>query len=90
MYACIHVGVILPGDMQRFLFTFKSGIAGIFSESWELCTHPVLLGGASMEVTLRGVALYEDKLVEVRQSIQVGEATRFKCFKNSNNFVIIF
>ncbi|MGH0118435.1 UNVERIFIED_CONTAM: hypothetical protein FKN15_054287 [Acipenser sinensis] len=63
-------GVILPGGMQRFLFTFKSGIAGIFSESWELCTHPVLLGGASMEVTLRGVALYEDKLVEVRQSIQ--------------------
>ncbi|XP_041076057.1 MYCBP-associated protein-like [Polyodon spathula] len=63
-------GVILPGDMQRFLFTFKSGIAGIFSESWELCTHPVLLGGASMEVTLRGVALYEDKLVEVRQSMQ--------------------
>ncbi|XP_041077074.1 MYCBP-associated protein-like isoform X2 [Polyodon spathula] len=63
-------GVILPGDVQRFLFTFKSGIAGIFSESWELCTHPVLLGGASMEVTLRGVAIYEDKLVEVRQSIQ--------------------
>ncbi|XP_015211357.2 MYCBP-associated protein isoform X1 [Lepisosteus oculatus] len=63
-------GVILPGDTQRILFTFKSVRPGIFSETWALKTHPVLLGGAALQVTLRGIALHEDKTAEVRESLQ--------------------
>ncbi|KAG2460616.1 EPN3 protein, partial [Polypterus senegalus] len=64
-------GVILPGDKQQFLFTFKSPNAGIFSETWELSTHPTLLGGAGIQVTLRGIALHDDRTAEMRQTIQV-------------------
>ncbi|XP_039596131.1 MYCBP-associated protein isoform X2 [Polypterus senegalus] len=63
-------GVILPGDKQQFLFTFKSPNAGIFSETWELSTHPTLLGGAGIQVTLRGIALHDDRTAEMRQTIQ--------------------
>ncbi|XP_049325692.1 MYCBP-associated protein [Astyanax mexicanus] len=62
--------VILPGDVERILVTFKSACPGIMSEVWQLHTHPVLLGGASLQVTLRGVALYQDKTAEKRAAIE--------------------
>ena len=47
-------GVILPGDTLNFPFIFKSPNAGIFTETWELMTKPILCGGAPISVTLRG------------------------------------
>uniref|UniRef100_H3B2Z4 MYCBP associated protein n=1 Tax=Latimeria chalumnae TaxID=7897 RepID=H3B2Z4_LATCH len=69
-YFNISGGVILPGDTAKFSFMFKSPNAGIFSESWEFSTHPVLLGGASLQLKLRGVAIYEDKMAEVRRVLE--------------------
>ncbi|XP_074870358.1 MYCBP-associated protein isoform X2 [Carettochelys insculpta] len=63
-------GVILPGETRNFSFFFKSGKAGVFSESWEFCTHPVLLGGAILQVSLRGIAVYEDKLAGLREELE--------------------
>uniref|UniRef100_A0A8C4TR81 Uncharacterized protein n=1 Tax=Erpetoichthys calabaricus TaxID=27687 RepID=A0A8C4TR81_ERPCA len=75
-YFDTSAGVILPGDKQQFLFTFKSPNAGIFSETWELSTHPTLLGGAGIQVTLRGIALHDDRTAEMRQTIQVKLETK--------------
>lgn len=66
-----HPGVIRPGDTQRVEFIFKSEVTGIKTELWRLNTHPVLLRGASMQVTLRGVALYQDKTADQRLFIEV-------------------
>ncbi|XP_029107940.1 MYCBP-associated protein [Scleropages formosus] len=63
-------GVILPGETRRIQFIFKSTTAGIFKEMWGLNTHPVLLGGALVRVTLWGVALCQDKNAERRQALQ--------------------
>ncbi|KFP78287.1 MYCBP-associated protein, partial [Acanthisitta chloris] len=63
-------GVILPGETLRFSFLFKSERAGIFSESWEFRTHPLLLGGALLQVTLWGIAVCEDKLADFRERLE--------------------
>eukprot|EP00118_Oscarella_pearsei_P013894 m.115195 g.115195 ORF g.115195 m.115195 type:complete len:140 (+) comp37538_c0_seq3:1038-1457(+) len=65
------LGVILPNDCLDFPFTFKSAIAGIFTETWQFETRPVLCRGAPLLVTLRGVALREDKLKKTRAAISV-------------------
>ncbi|NWQ58843.1 MYBPP protein, partial [Neopipo cinnamomea] len=69
-------GVILPGETLRFSFLFKSRRAGIFSESWEFRTHPLLLGGALLQVTLWGIAVYEDKLADFREKLESDLAAR--------------
>ncbi|NWW72985.1 MYBPP protein, partial [Climacteris rufus] len=69
-------GVILPGETRRFSFIFKSDRAGIFSESWEFRTHPLLLGGALLQVTLWGIAVYEDKLADFREKLESELAAR--------------
>ncbi|KAL4648705.1 MYCBP-associated protein [Arapaima gigas] len=63
-------GVILPRTMRCIQFIFKSTTAGIFKEMWGLNTHPVLLGGALMRITLWGVSLYQDKNAEQREALQ--------------------
>lgn len=63
-------GVLLPGESLKFPFVFKSPNAGIFSETWQLDTRPTLCGGASLQVTLRGVALQEDKNKRQRNEIE--------------------
>ncbi|KAE8576780.1 hypothetical protein XENTR_v10004318 [Xenopus tropicalis] len=63
-------GVILPGETRIFPFHFKSPTAGIFGENWEFCTHPVLLAGALLEVSLWGIALHEDKTAPLREALQ--------------------
>ncbi|KAK7161060.1 hypothetical protein R3I94_003899 [Phoxinus phoxinus] len=62
--------VILPGSTKRISFIFKSVCAGIMTEVWRLNTHPVLMGGASLLVTLRGVALDQDKSAQQRAALQ--------------------
>ncbi|XP_040437725.1 MYCBP-associated protein isoform X2 [Falco naumanni] len=69
-------GVILPGETRKFFFLFKSEVAGIFSESWEFRTHPLLLGGALLQVTLWGIAVYEDKLADLREKLESDLAAR--------------
>ncbi|NWS76758.1 MYBPP protein, partial [Crotophaga sulcirostris] len=69
-------GVILPGETRKFFFLFKSESAGIFSESWEFRTHPLLLGGALLQVTLWGIAVYEDKLADLREKLESDLAAR--------------
>ncbi|KAM9639077.1 MYCBP-associated protein isoform 1-T1 [Morphnus guianensis] len=69
-------GVILPGETRKFFFLFKSERAGIFSECWEFGTHPLLLGGALLQVTLWGIAVYEDKLADLREKLESDLAAR--------------
>ncbi|XP_067933605.1 MYCBP-associated protein-like [Watersipora subatra] len=63
-------GVILPGQTLNFPFVFKSDKAGVFGEQWQFQTHPVIAGGAALVVTLRGVAIKEDKLQKQRELIE--------------------
>ena len=53
------------------VFIFKSETPGIKTEQWQLNTHPVLLQGASIQVTLRGVSLYQDKTADQRLFLEV-------------------
>ncbi|XP_072259442.1 MYCBP-associated protein isoform X2 [Pyxicephalus adspersus] len=69
-YFNTSAGVILPGETQTFPFHFKSPTAGIFGENWEFCTHPVLLAGALIQVSLWGISLYEDKTAPLREELQ--------------------
>lgn len=64
-------GVILPGDRLKLHVVFKSIKGGIFTEKWEFVTRPQLLSGASLILTLRGVAVQEDKYKRTRASIEV-------------------
>lgn len=50
---------------------FKSKQGGIYTEKWEFETHPKLLSSASLVLTLRGVAIQEDKFKKNRISIEV-------------------
>jgi len=63
-------GVILPGETLKFPYVFKSPNAGVFTEQWLLETRPVVCGGAALLVTLRGVALQEDKYKKQREDLE--------------------
>ncbi|XP_033618876.1 MYCBP-associated protein isoform X3 [Fukomys damarensis] len=63
-------GVILPGETKTFTFFFKSLNAGIFRESWEFRTHPTLLGGALLLVTLQAVSLTQDIFRDERKLLE--------------------
>ncbi|XP_062495802.1 MYCBP-associated protein isoform X3 [Pezoporus occidentalis] len=69
-------GVILPGETRKFSFIFKSERVGIFSEAWEFRTHPLLLAGAVLQVTLWGIAVSEDKLADLREKLESDLAAR--------------
>ncbi|XP_078330046.1 MYCBP-associated protein-like isoform X1 [Crassostrea virginica] len=63
-------GVILPGETMKFPFVFKSPNAGVFTEQWKFETRPNLCGGAALIVTLRGIALQEDKFQREREELE--------------------
>eukprot|EP00066_Takifugu_rubripes_P021368 XP_011610634.1 PREDICTED: MYCBP-associated protein [Takifugu rubripes] len=63
-------GVILPGVTQQIDLMFKSGVPGLHTESWQLQTNPVLLQGASVQVTLMGFAVSEDRTAELRRHLE--------------------
>lgn len=63
-------GVILPGETKHFTFFFKSLNAGIFRESWEFGTHPTLLGGAVLQVTLHAISLTQDIFMDERKLLE--------------------
>ena len=63
--------MILPGQARKVEFSFRSYTPGIQTELWRLNTHPLLLQGANIQVTLRGVALDQDRNAEFVQYIEV-------------------
>ncbi|XP_041641909.1 MYCBP-associated protein [Cheilinus undulatus] len=63
-------GVILPGDTKKVEFIFKSAKPGIINELWQFRTHPLLLEGASIQVTLTGMALNRDTTAEKRRFLE--------------------
>ncbi|ELU14603.1 hypothetical protein CAPTEDRAFT_226990 [Capitella teleta] len=69
-------GVILPGDTVKIPFVFKSRNAGVFTEQWQLETRPVVCGGAMLIVTLRGVAVQQDKFHKQRTELEQYLATK--------------
>jgi len=60
----------LPGDFLKLHIVFKSARGGIFTEKWEFITNPSLLSSASLVLTLRGVAIQEDKHKKNRLAIE--------------------
>lgn len=70
--------VILPGGTKHITVVFKSASAGIMTEVWQLNTHPVLMGGASLQVTLRGVAIDQDKTAHQRAALEVCTYSKIK------------
>ncbi len=56
---------------------------GVFTEKWEFITQPKLLSGASLILTLRGIAIQEDKFRKDRAFIEVN-------FNLQNYFDILF
>lgn len=64
-------GVILPGDTLLFPFVFKSEKAGVFTEQWQFETHPAVAGGATLVVSLRGIAVKEDMFRKQRELLEV-------------------
>ena len=63
--------MILPGETINYPFVFKSPTPGVYQEQWELKTQPTLCGGASLIVTLRGVAIKIDKFKPQRDELEV-------------------
>lgn len=73
-------GVILPGETMKFPFVFKSPNAGVFTEQWKFETRPSLCGGAALIVTLRGIALQEDKFQREREDLEVRKRSGSRIF----------
>lgn len=65
-------GAILPGETKYFPFVFKSPNPGIVTETWQFLTQPSVLGGASLQVALKGVAVEDDSNVESKKNILKG------------------
>ncbi|XP_054897666.1 MYCBP-associated protein isoform X2 [Poeciliopsis prolifica] len=63
-------GVIHPSETQQVEFIFKSEEQGLWTEIWQLNTHPVLLQGASIQVRLSGVAIKLDKTADLRRFLE--------------------
>ncbi|TWW54558.1 hypothetical protein D4764_0188570 [Takifugu flavidus] len=77
-------GVILPGVTQQIDLMFQSGVPGLHTESWQLQTNPVLLQGASVQVTLMGFAVSEDRTAELRRHLEdLPKGSRF-CHPRKN------
>ena len=75
-----YTGVVLPGETMKFPFVFKSPNAGVFTEQWKFETRPRLCGGAALIVTLRGIALQEDKFKTEREELEVIKIESFHHF----------
>ncbi|TRY92150.1 hypothetical protein DNTS_031458, partial [Danionella cerebrum] len=74
LYGGVLSWMILPSSTKRIHVTFKSATARITTEVslvWRLITHPVLMGGASLHVILRGVALDQDENAAHRAALEL-------------------
>ncbi|XP_057700389.1 MYCBP-associated protein isoform X2 [Corythoichthys intestinalis] len=73
-------GTIYPGETQQINFIFKSDKPGIITEQWQLNTHPLLLQGASIQITLKGLSHLQDTTARQREFIKtkLEETTRLE------------
>jgi len=78
-YFNIGDGVILPGGVIMLPFTFKSPNAGIFTELWRFSTQPVVMGGASLHIILKGVATQESDHVNMTEMCRQIDLRLDKC-----------
>uniref|UniRef100_A0A061SIY6 Mycbp-associated protein n=1 Tax=Tetraselmis sp. GSL018 TaxID=582737 RepID=A0A061SIY6_9CHLO len=76
-YLSDQYGVILPGQVKDFVFTFKSDQPGIYESYWSIATHPELPQDAK-QVTLRGVATLRDAKKLKRHKLQARISSREK------------
>merc|ERR1712072_1666545 len=49
VYCRDRTGVLLPGHTKDFSFSFRSNVAGIFTEKWTLQTTPSLFNKTSQD-----------------------------------------
>ena len=61
----------MPGQELSVPFIFLSKQAGIYTESWQFISRPVLNNGSPIVVTLKGVALQRDLYKEEKEKIEV-------------------
>ena len=67
----IFAGVILPGEELSIPLIFLSKQAGIYTESWQFITKPILNDGAPIVITLKGIALKRDTFKSEKAKIEV-------------------
>ena len=63
--------MILPGEDTSIPLIFLSKQAGIYTESWQLITKPVLDSGSPIIITLKGIALKRDVFKDEKEKIEV-------------------
>ena len=66
--------MILPGQTIHEPLLFRSPIPGYFTEAWLLVTVPLLVGGAKIRFTLKGVARGKADYSKQCAEIEVGIA----------------
>jgi len=64
-------GLVLPGCETVTTFTFVSSVPGTFISTWRLSTYPDLLEPIE-EVTMHGMCVESDLLLEQRRELQQG------------------
>ncbi|CAK0871928.1 unnamed protein product, partial [Prorocentrum cordatum] len=65
---CVR-GQVLPGREATSRFVFSADVPGAFVSSWQLSTYPELSDPFG-EVSMHGVALQDDVVLEKRQNLQ--------------------
>lgn len=70
-FFCHHAkNVIKPGEVINFIFSFKSGVTGIFTETWELDLLPKNLKPLP-PIRLKGHAITSDPNTEFRDELDI-------------------
>ena len=57
-----------PGESRTFIFSFRSEIAGMFNEEWELLTEPQLIEAVPI-LNLSGMATKQDEFIDKRAQL---------------------
>ena len=57
-----------PGESRTFIFSFRSDMAGMFNEEWELLTEPQLLEAVPI-LNLSGMATKQDEFIGKRDDL---------------------
>lgn len=63
-------GSVVPGGTVDFIFSFQADAPGVYREYWSLSTSPVANEGASIRISLRGVATIPDETGPRRQRLE--------------------
>ncbi len=69
VYCRDRSGVLLPGLTKEFPFSFKSNIAGMFSEEWEIVTVPPVSENPT-KLAIKAMVTEEDLLAPKRDALE--------------------